>query len=199
MGKSSFYTRIINLVEYITSENIESVKKRLFDNCMPEPNTGCFFWTGQIYNGGYGRICVKDKRLMVHRVSYFIHKGIIPEDFVVDHLCNNTFCINPYHLEAKTQKDNGYRAINSLTTINSLKTHCIRGHEFTKENTYIAKTGRVCITCSKESKRNHYIKNKYNKNTQTEEFKILNRIRVREYYKKNKEIINEKRRNKKTK
>lgn len=158
--KSSFYTRILNISDYIDDSNIESVKKRLFDKSMPEPNTGCIIWIGCIFNGGYGRMWVRDKQIMAHRISYFIDKGDIPEDFVIDHLCNNPSCINPVHLEAKTQRENGLRAENSMTTVNSLKTHCIRGHEFTVENTYIIKTGRSCKACAKEYKKNWFQENK---------------------------------------
>ena len=158
MGKSSFYTRIINISDYIDSSNIESVKTRLFDKSMPEPNTGCFIWIGCLFNGDYGRMWVRDKQIMAHRISYFVHKGEIPEAFVIDHICNHTPCINPQHLEAKTQKDNGYRSKHSPTTINAQKTHCKNGHEFTEENTNSTIYGRRCITCVKKYKSEWYLK-----------------------------------------
>lgn len=158
---------------------------------MPEPNTGCHIWIASVDIAGYGGFCIKDKRIMAHRVAYFLYKGEIPKDFVVDHLCNNPYCVNPLHLEAKTQKENGYRALNSLTTINSLKTHCIRGHEFTEENTFFVKGGgRSCIICTKEYKREWHLKNRVlvgRKPKQTEEERLKKR---RTYYEKNKEKLN---------
>lgn len=162
MSKSSFYTRIINISDYIDSSNIESVKSRLFDKSMPEPNTGCFIWTGSLFTGDYGRMWVRDKQIMAHRISYFIYKGKIPEDFVIDHICNNPSCINPEHLEAKTQKDNSNRCVGSPTTVNAQKTHCIRGHEFSDENTKRGKNGRRCIKCTQKNQHDWYIKNKKN-------------------------------------
>lgn len=158
--ESSFYTRILNISDYITEANIESVKLRMDKLVMPEPNTGCHLWMGMIFNGGYGRMWIKDKQFMVHRVAYFLNYGSIPEKLVIDHLCNTPSCVNPQHLEAKTQKENGLRAQTSLTTQNYQKTHCKRGHEFTIENTRITSDGRSCRTCEKEYKRKWFQENK---------------------------------------
>lgn len=53
-------------------------------------------------------------------------------------------------------KQNNLRGI-SFSSINSKKTHCLNGHEFNNENTFVYKDGRRgCKLCMKQS----YYKNK---------------------------------------
>lgn len=41
----------------------------------PEPNCGCWLWTGAINPEGYGRIRVGNKTMQAHRYSYEKAKG----------------------------------------------------------------------------------------------------------------------------
>ena len=91
--------------------------------------------------------------MLAHRFSYELFRGNIPAGLTVDHLCKNTACVNPYHLEVVTQRENNLRG-NNWAGINSRKTHCPKGHEYTKENTVIWDNGsngaRRCKICLKE-------------------------------------------------
>lgn len=112
----------------------------------------CWLWMGARAGGknkDYGYFRVGKKLAYSHRVSFRIYNGPIPEGFNIDHLCKNTLCVNPKHLEAVSQRENLLRG-NTRNAINARKTHCLNGHEFTPENTYwhgSSRTKRGCIHC----------------------------------------------------
>lgn len=106
----------------------------------------CWLWFGKKSIWGYGRLNSSGKRVAAHRVSYEIHKGRIPDGLTIDHLCRVRLCVNPSHLEAVTSKVNLLRGEGACAK-NARKTHCIRGHEYTHENTDNRHEGRRCRTC----------------------------------------------------
>jgi hypothetical protein len=74
----------------------------------------CWIWLGKRDREGYGeiRIAVDGRKFhaRAHRVSYEHHVGPIPAELEIDHLCGNTGCINPAHLEPVTHAENMRRA-----------------------------------------------------------------------------------------
>lgn len=111
---------------------------------------GCWIWTRSINKvTGYGYFSIKGKIKSAHRTSYELFIGEIPENYVIDHLCNNKLCVNPNHLECVTQNENLKRAIGWGSNYNSKKKLCSKGHEYTKveENGRIR---RICKTCKSE-------------------------------------------------
>ena len=92
------------------------------------------------------------KRLPAHRASYELFKGSIPNDLVIDHLCRNTLCVNPCHLEAVTSVENVMRGF-GVGAIAARKTHCTYGHPLAGENVWLRKrpngrTWRKCRKCA---------------------------------------------------
>ena len=124
---------------------IRDMKKYLLSKVKKNKN-GCWEYS-TFQDNGYCRIQYKGRMLKVHRVSYQVFNGEIPEGFTIDHICRVRSCINPDHLEAITQKENVLRGIGP-TAINARKTHCIRGHKLEGENLFFDK-GRQCVECRK--------------------------------------------------
>ena len=129
------------------------------DGPVPErkPELGpCWLWTGCVNHRGYGRFSIPDgsgghREVPAARwICDFTH-GVMAVKEEPDHLCLNTSCVNLAHLEVVTQRENILRS-SGPAAINSRKTHCIHGHEFTPGNTYIhvkrdGSVRRSCRTC----------------------------------------------------
>ena len=87
-----------------------TLKDRFDEKYIPEPNTGCWLWTGYADPVGYGRIR-DDGPKLAHRVSWELHNGPIPEGgghhgVCVLHSCDQPFCVNPDHLFLGSNADN---------------------------------------------------------------------------------------------
>jgi hypothetical protein len=70
----------------------------------------CWNWTAGCNgrNKEYGCFYPKGSRKPIgaHVWSYEAIHGKVPDGLVVDHLCNNTKCVRPDHLEPKTHREN---------------------------------------------------------------------------------------------
>ncbi len=122
----------------------------------------CWPWKGGLAGGGYGTFRYRKSdgttgKVAAHRFAYEVMVGPIPQGLEVDHVrskgCKLRSCVNAVsHLEPVTQIENLRRA-DGVGSLNSRKTHCINGHEFTAENTRLARGWRQCRTCERGRKR----------------------------------------------
>jgi hypothetical protein len=108
----------------------------------------CWLWPGVMLNTGYGVIRRRGKDTKAHRAIYEAAVGPVPDGMVLDHLCRNRACFNPFHLEPVTGKENTLRG-ESFAAQNARKRHCPKGHEFSPENTLIERGARVCLQCKR--------------------------------------------------
>ncbi len=70
---------------------------------------GCWKWVGGVPHAGYGQVQRMGKYLGAHRLFYERFKEKIPKGMFIDHLCRNTICVNPSHMEVVTPAENTRR------------------------------------------------------------------------------------------
>lgn len=91
---------------------------------LPErrPELGpCWVWTGLITEHGYASMSIRNRHTAMHRFSYELNVGPIPDGLQIDHLCHpgdgtctpatcrHRRCVNPAHLEPVTNRENTIR------------------------------------------------------------------------------------------
>lgn len=106
--------------------------------------TACWNWAGCLDRNGYGKVGRAGRIMAAHRVMYEALVGVIPDGLEIDHLCRNTRCVNPQHLEPVTRAENQRRRA-------AAQTECKRGHAYNEANTRFRVDGaRVCRVCIRE-------------------------------------------------
>ena len=140
----------------------------MIDNLMarvdvnPCWNHGCWMWTGARSGkrkAPYGAVRVDGARnpTAAHVVFYVALVGPIPAGLELDHLCRNTLCVNPEHLEPVTHAVNVRRGMARQNgAFWRERTHCANGHAFTQENTRLRYGTRLCRACDRAKAQRHY-------------------------------------------
>lgn len=143
--RSSVVIRPMNRKAYVRT--IRPPLERFMEKVSPEPNTGCWLWTGCLDHTGYAVFVFEGRPQRASRAALVMLRGLNPAGLYACHHCDVRSCVNPDHLFLGTAKENmqDCKAKGRL----AIPTHCKRGHEFTPENTRRDRDGwRSCLACA---------------------------------------------------
>lgn len=79
---------------------------RFQEKVSPEPNSGCWLWTGAVDMFGHGHLSVNNYPVRAHRFAFETYVGAIPDGALVTHTCDVASCVNPDHLRLGTHQTN---------------------------------------------------------------------------------------------
>lgn len=79
--------------------------QRFWDKVHPEPNSGCWLWSGSVAPRGYGQVHLGNRVVRCNRAIAALQFGEI-EGRDVCHRCDNPYCCNPGHLWLGSRSDN---------------------------------------------------------------------------------------------
>jgi len=93
--------------------SMSRVQQRLLMSISKNTGSGCWEWTGQISNSGYGRLKIKDEHgdlcmQSAQHISYEAFIGPVEKGMLVMQTCGNRLCINPEHLEMVDTEGDGF-------------------------------------------------------------------------------------------
>lgn len=115
--------------------------------------SGCWRWRGALQANGYGHFRDGSDRsspvVNAHTVAFRLVRGPVPAGLQLDHLCRNRGCVNPWHLEPVTSRENTLRG-DSPSARFARATTCRRGHPFDVFRPLPSgRIGRRCSTCDR--------------------------------------------------
>lgn len=114
---------------------------------------GASTWAPHDPERRYGVIWYRGRHVRVHQLALAFAGRVPRKGEEVDHLCRNTLCVNPDHLEWVSPATNTLRS-NNPTALNARKTHCKRGHALSGDNLFLDQRGqRNCRICSRDTAR----------------------------------------------
>lgn len=80
--------------------------------CHVDRARGCWEWMGNLDPAGYGRVKIKGRAALVHRLAYAAAQGApIADAVMVLHSCDNPRCCNPAHLSVGDAKENARQMV----------------------------------------------------------------------------------------
>ena len=118
----------------------------------------CHPWTAARNRYGYGVFQLDQRRgTTAHRwlLGYLRGEPLRWDDEVREaalHHCDNPACVNPRHLYVGTLAQNARDMYDRKRHPKATQTHCVNGHEYTPENTYVypATGHRQCRQCGRD-------------------------------------------------
>lgn len=136
--------------------------ERFWNKTIPEPNSGCWLWTGRLNEDEYAKYDVWDEQSgrsrarFAHRVAWEALTEAVANE--LDHICSTRCCVNPNHLEPVTHQENVARG--RAGEPQARRTHCPKGHPYDETNTLWCEPSRhhprgqrMCRTCRRDRDR----------------------------------------------
>jgi hypothetical protein len=81
-------------------------EERFWNNVIKKEDNECWDWTGYKDSRGYALFTYNGTRQYIHRISWQIHFGSIPDGLLICHHCDNPPCTKPECLFLGTVQDN---------------------------------------------------------------------------------------------
>ncbi len=86
----------------------ENMRNYVEARSIPEPMSGCWIWLRSLGSHGYGNACIANTVTVAHRLSYKAFIGTIPDEMLIQHFCDNHWCVAPHHLSVGTDATNAF-------------------------------------------------------------------------------------------
>lgn len=92
---------------------IATINRDRFESYIqPEPNSGCYLWSGSVQSRGYGYFQIGSRTTgdreqhLAHRIAWLLSGRLLPTGANVLHSCDTRVCVNVNHLFLGTTDDN---------------------------------------------------------------------------------------------
>jgi hypothetical protein len=88
------------------SGDLKAILNELMPLVTVERSTGCWKWLGLTKSGGYAVVSWSGKNIALHRAVLEAKYGSPLGSQHAHHICANTICVNPDHLQPVTHREN---------------------------------------------------------------------------------------------
>jgi hypothetical protein len=130
----------------------------------------CHVWTAPSGKSRYGNISIPKRVatnragntivVLTHRLAFVLAAGEpVPRGMTLDHLCKNTFCCNPQHLDPVNQGTNtgrGHGKRSASIASRAATGLCTRGHDDWVQSRDSKKSGFMCAQCQRDGSLDRY-------------------------------------------
>lgn len=136
----------------------EVARAKFLMKVVRDAKTGCWDWSGSLHPR-YGRFDFRGDRKLAHRAAYEFFVGPIPMGMQIDHVCRNTRCVNPLHLQPVTSATNVLRHV--IAEFGEVGIpggkFCRHGHDLSVVGVADHKGNRSCRECNRIRRRKRHV------------------------------------------